>query len=276
MDLDRKPCFLQALPQELLLMICQEVVGTDNKRDTAALACMARTCRIFNDVATAILYRDIHRARDATNPTDYINELSSFCKDVRLVATLHNNQALGPIIRTMELAPANLYIVLGGYLPTAITKDVRLAIAQMFGDDPEVPNSFGLVPYMALVGSAPRLAKLTLSLYFNWKDTDFLLHKHNGLMKGTRITLPYLTDLKIHSPAGRHSDTNWGVDIQSVNGLLHCTPRLEKLAIEYAKGGTSLTARLEHLTTLKLTKTQLCARGLANLTRACHNLVEFD
>jgi hypothetical protein len=109
-DLDKKPGFLQALPDELLLKICQEVVGTDNKRDATSLARMARACRILNDVATAILYRDIHRVREPTNPTGYFSELATFRKDAYLLATLHNNKALGPIIRTMELAPPEFFL----------------------------------------------------------------------------------------------------------------------------------------------------------------------
>jgi hypothetical protein len=67
-----------------------------------------------------------------------------------------------------------------------------------------------------------------------------------------------------------------GVDIDRARGLLHMVPRLETLTIHLARGGTTMTARLRHLTKLKLPRYYFCYRGLRNLTRACHNLVHFE
>jgi hypothetical protein len=140
---DGKACFLQALPRELLLTICEEVFGDEYDRDTGSLARMARTCRFLNRVATPMLYRDIRHPEcrlDPTNPNDIgIDNLAVFEKNLHLFLALHNNPALGPTIRAMRVAPPYLHAEFPPYY-TSLTlnnlKVYRTEISKLFDIDP--------------------------------------------------------------------------------------------------------------------------------------------
>jgi hypothetical protein len=213
MALDGKACFLQAFPRELLLTICEEVFGDEYDRDTGSLARMARTCRFLNRVATPMLYRDIRHPEcrlDPTNPNDIgIDNLAVFEKNLHLFLALHNNPALGPTIRAMQLTPPCLHAEFPPYY-TSLTlnklKVYRTAISKLLDIDPRMVDKYGnMLPAMGLVCSAPRLRTLTLAEYSAFGNTEFLLNRHNGRISGPKMTLPNLTKLTIHSPVAEIS-----------------------------------------------------------------------
>ncbi|KAK4155724.1 hypothetical protein C8A00DRAFT_31382 [Chaetomidium leptoderma] len=268
---------LRVLPPEILFKICEEVVGADG--DTASLARLGRSCRGFSQIATSVLYREIKSRVIPAQGVVLIQSIAvnNLGKNMSLLLTLCSNPTLGAAIRSMELAPASVgFHLLQTAFPMSTLRTYHAAIHQMFGVSPAQNGSFhNPVTPMALACQAPNLVKLQLTIDTTWKDTDFLLNKNNNRVTGPKFTLHHLAELTIDYNRRTHIPDK-GLGLRKLNGVFHTTPNLKKLTIDRARGGTSLTARLPHLTTLKLTNTHLCPGGLHHLTRACPNLVHFE
>jgi hypothetical protein len=135
-----------------------------------------------------------------------------------------------------------------------------------------------LVPLMAVASLAPNLATLETTVSDESNDTDFLLNRTDTRRRviGPKHTLARLTEFTVHFTSTRRGGRTSGINLHKLNGILHTAPNLRSLVIDSARGGTSMTARLPNLTTLRLPKAYLCTRGLKKLTRACTNLVHFE
>ncbi|KAJ4303957.1 hypothetical protein N0V88_001558 [Collariella sp. IMI 366227] len=66
-----------------------------------------------------------------------------------------------------------------------------------------------------------------------------------------------------------------GVNLHKLDGIFHSTPNIQRLIVNCARGGTSLTCRLPHITSLTLVNASLCARGIRYLLRNCRALATF-
>jgi hypothetical protein len=135
------------------------------------------------------------------------------------------------------------------------------------------------ITIMTIASLAPNLATLEIAAAHNWRNMDFMIEKtarRRATASRQTCTLQSLTDLSVHQARTRLPSRNRGVSITNLNGLLHSTPNLRALTIEAPSGGTSLTARLENLTTLRLTNSYLCHSGLKQLVRACARLIHVE
>ncbi|KAK4155725.1 hypothetical protein C8A00DRAFT_31383 [Chaetomidium leptoderma] len=250
------PCFLRSLPLEILTKICQELVD-----DTASLARLGETCRELNRAVVPVLYREIE---DHAPPHRL--------RAVALVVSLAAYPSRGQYIRAIKFphpSPAPIDIQSNMYgLYCA-------AIQYLFGFvAPVPPNQSQLVAILALACLAPNVSRLEIMVSYSWGNTDFLLNKVNNRVTGAkpRCVLPRLTSLVVDLT----SPVDCGFNLHRLNGCFYAAPNLTSLAIDRPSGGTSLTARLSHLTTLRLTNALMSHRGLRFLIRGCSNLVSFQ
>jgi hypothetical protein len=135
-----------------------------------------------------------------------------------------------------------------------------------------------LVPLMAVASLAPNLETLETTVSDESNDTDFLLNRTDTRRRviGPKHTLDHLAEFIVHFTSTRRGGRTSGINLHKLNGILHTALNIRSLVIDSARGGTSMTARLPNLTTLRLPKAYLCTRGLQKLTRACTNLVHFE
>ncbi|KAH6838464.1 hypothetical protein B0I37DRAFT_419403 [Chaetomium sp. MPI-CAGE-AT-0009] len=131
---------------------------------------------------------------------------------------------------------------------------------------------------MAVVCLAPNLSTLELTVARRWGDTNFLLDKVDNRVTGPKPTcaLPNLRNLVVRFAVTDNTGWTDGINLHSLNGLLHCAKYIESLTVERPRGGTSLTCRLPNLTCLRLIDSFLCHRGLQFLLRKCDKLTHFE
>ena len=142
----------------------------------------------------------------------------------------------------------------------------------------DAPHQHALVPLMALASLASNLETLETTVSNESSDTDFLLNRSDTRRRviGPKHTLAHLAEFTVHFTSTRRGGRTSGINLHRLNGMLHTAPNLRSLVIDSVRGGTSMTARLPNLTTLRLPKAYLCTRGLQKLTRASTNLVHFE
>lgn len=263
-----RPCYLLGMPHEILLRICKTLFEHDSGcRDLKSLSRLARTCKAMANIARPVLYGDIIDPSHVSLAAFYSGRL----RMRSLLVTLRMSPALRPLVRSLRLLNARF---LGQPSSPLKIQLHHMTIRELFGIDASRPGAM-VEPLneMALVCLAPNLTSLTISPTPDWGDTDFLLARTNGRVTGVRHAFPNLRSLTVlyrpYNPGFRRAA---GVNLHKLNGLLHAATRLATLSIGSARGGTSLTARLAHLTSLTLTDSFLSARGVRLLLRGCERL----
>jgi hypothetical protein len=246
------------MPVEILTSIGSELA--DDRRDLARLAL---TCRRISKIVITALYLHIedrkpHRLRE-----------------VALAVSLADHPSRGEAIRSIQLA-APLFEAFAGCDPKT-AEAFRRIVMDLFGPDAwDQTVTLEPIKMMAVVCLAPNLSTLEFAITHWWGDTNFLLETVNNQVTGPKLacTLPKLTNLTVRFRFA--TTTVSGTNLQSLDGLLHAATGLESLTVERPCGGTSLTARLPRLTTLRLVDSYLCPRGLRLLTQSCPNLAHFE
>ncbi|KAJ4303958.1 hypothetical protein N0V88_001559 [Collariella sp. IMI 366227] len=280
-------CYITGLPLNILSQICKKIVK--GGEDTTTLARLARTCRILGEVTAKRLYSHLvdraHHPYYLTPPINHSIRLNL----PALQHTLFSNREVAKVVRTIHLVGNRSSTEHRQYefqyspvatRPPLVNLYRNMAIQELFGLDPSMPNSFqDPINMLALAFLSPNLEHLDLYASSAWRSTDFLLRRVNGRLAGARRTLDNLKVLIIrHYRAQGQSYVfrpQSGINLQHLNGLLYGTPRITNLEVQCARGGTSLTCRLPFLTKLVLTDAHLCARGLRLLLRGCTRLVTF-
>lgn len=255
------------MPVELITNICWELAD-----DATSLARLAQTCRSFNHIAESILYREIKDDRP------------SHKRMADLLLALDIDPVRQNYIRSMKLGywrhnptPGHL----NGQTQTRHESFVSV-LRSLFGAQVEDPkNQHALVIVMALACLAPSLTTLEITASDANYDTDIVLDKATAQARGRinvpKHTLDRLTNLTVNYTAAMASSARrYGVNLHKLVGIIRSAPNLRSLSIDWARGGTSMAARLQNLTTLRLTKAYLCTRGLRNLTRSCTKLIHFE
>lgn len=247
------------MPLEIINMICCELA--DN---SANLARLGQTCRGFNLLVKPILYQHI--------------EDHGRLRAESLMLALIDDPVCGKHIRSMKLR----------HWAMAATRDPDFMRNDLF--DPVLDSLLGvdleelkdkhrdLIILLALISLAPNMKTLEFCASDAWDDTDDLLNKSEatGRVTTPKRTLGQLTDLTVtfrHNYVTPHYN---GVNLHKLRGLFRSAPNIKSLTIHSARGGTSLSATLPHLTTLRLTASYLCARGLRMLIRKSPHLAHFE
>ena len=257
--------FLLAMPEEIMHKICKEVVGDDE--DTTSLAQLAQTCKGFSSIVAPVLYKHI---KDFVPPLGIKCNRPNRLKLLSLLLSLQSNPKLGSLVRSITF-PYTIFQPITDKLPNS--QNYIAVVGGMFGIDASNCEGLGQpMDQMGLVSLCPNITTLQFATHPDHRDTDFLLNKNNRRVIGPRFTLTKLTALTVDCTSVQHGQ---GMNLHKLNGLPHCATRLESLTLERPRGGTSLTARLPHLTSLTLTSSYLVPRGLRMLLRACHNLTHF-
>ncbi|KAL2131693.1 hypothetical protein VTI74DRAFT_4736 [Chaetomium olivicolor] len=268
------PCLL-SIPAEILYLIYG---GLDRR----SLLQLARTCRMFHGLCIPLIYRAIEdRAATADTDTDMEDAAvtqqhsPARLKAFPLMLTLLGNPTVANQVEHIRFDYARLE------LPPI--RDYRAILKRLFGikmrSKNEARRSDAIK--MALVCLSPSASTLEMTTSHMQHDTDFLLAKADLYsVPKPKFTLHHLTSITVRLKLKNYVNSTPAnidsIDISRLNGLLHCTLNLASLTIYYASGGSSLTAQLPCLTSLRLIDSFLEGEGLKALTASCRRLVHFE
>lgn len=272
-DLDRNPSpGLLRFPPEILHNICLEVLRP-SQEGRAWVAALAQTCRALHDIAIPVLYgRVVDKPRWKIDFDDLgwvAGHWEPLINGFRLIRTLALNPALGEQVWAIELRHVpTIWSSADSQAVQAFTVLAR----QRLGIQGLIPIPSDPIPALVLCSLTPNLTRLVLTAGREaWKrPTDFLLTRANGRITGARRTFQHLAELTIDYSGP------YVINLHVYNGLLHAAPNLRSLSLKCVTGGTSMTAQLHNVTTLKLEGVMLCERALKKLTRTCAALAHFE
>ncbi|KAL2022512.1 hypothetical protein VTK56DRAFT_5119 [Thermocarpiscus australiensis] len=271
-------CSLLSMPQEILHNIFELVI---HGNDTKSLSRLARTCHALHRNVMPILYRCIldPDPYGQPHPHDRANVTA-------LVITLLRNPNLRPLIRSICLLDTTLTLYGWGRADQQTIQIYNGALMQLFGINPYLNPQAVKHPVgqLLLAALAPNLTRLELRMGTCWRDTNFLLNYTTNRQGQRRMTGPRLRFAHLRALTVYFREDWWqqrtggdrGASLQKLNGLLHAAAAsLEELTVWHARSGTSLTARLARLTTVRLPEAYLSARGLRHLLRDAAGLRRF-